>query len=553
MRRQIVLQIILLFGLAMLSIGMATAAHMNTGMVLARVELNDLAFPNLPMYAYLQDANQHNYALAIAPLSELQASSAQYQILDSDATSPDDYLIALERRPGARANASQVVPILHDDGRHIITRVPPAQTDALSALGFDLQRLSNSPLVFRSQAHPRAPTAITPNPVIESMMAQVLSSTASDYTAKLSGETVVPIGGSPYTIASRHTDSGTPIQKATQYVYEQMQALGLTVSYHTWSACGLSNRNVIGQKLGQVQPNEIVLVVAHIDDQPSPTYAPGADDNASGSVGVLVAAEILRAHRFERTIRFVFFTGEEQGMCGSRRYAAYVAGLGENIVAVYNLDMIAWDTGTSHTLRLHTRSGNSADQAIANTFVNVVSAYGLSSNLSPIVTPDNESASDHSSFWNYGYPGILAIEDDYDDFNWYYHTTSDRLSSLNLMYMTNYIKASVGTIAHLANYIAENGTLGGMVTEAETALPIANTYLQAISGGTLSATRTDSHGVYTFTLSGGTYSVSAYAPSHEFKIFPGIIVTSVLTTTLNITLAQAPNTLYLPYIRQTER
>jgi hypothetical protein len=553
MKRYIVLQIILLLGLLSLSIGIATGAQVNPGMVLARIELNDTTIPNLPMYAYLQDANQRNYALVIASTSELQASGASYQILDSDAASSDDYLVALERRTGARANASQVVSILHDDGRHIITRVPLTQIDALSALGFDLQRLSATPLVFRPQAQLHAPTAITPNPVIASMMAQVQLSTVSNYTAKLSGEISVTIGGSPYTIASRRTDAGTPIDKATQYVYEQMQTLGLTVSYHTWSACGLSNRNVIGQKLGQVRPNEIVLVVAHIDDQPSATYAPGADDNASGSVGVLVAAEILRAYQFERTIRFVFFTGEEQGMCGSRRYAAYVAGLGENIVAVYNLDMIAWDTGTSHTLRLHTRSGNSADQAIANTFVNVVNAYGASSNLSPIVTPDNESASDHSSFWNYGYPGILAIEDDYDDFNWYYHTTSDRLALLNVTYMTNYIKASVGTIAHLANYIAENGILRGAVTEAETSLPIANAYLQAISGDTISATQTNSNGIYTFTLPSGTYSISAYAPSHEYKIFPGIIVTSVLTTTFNITLAQTPNTIYLPYIRQTER
>ena len=69
----------------------------------------------------------------------------------------------------------------------------------------------------------------------------------------------------------------------------------------------------------------------------------GADDNASGSTGVMVAAEILSQYEFERTIRYVFFTGEEQGLYGSREYADLVAGAGDNIVAVYNMDMIAWN------------------------------------------------------------------------------------------------------------------------------------------------------------------------------------------------------------------
>ena len=78
------------------------------------------------------------------------------------------------------------------------------------------------------------------------------------------------------------------------------------------------------------------------------------------------------------------------------------------------------------TLRLHTRttgnSGYAGDLAIAGVFTNVVSAYGLSGNLVPIIDPDGLAFSDHSSFWNKGYPAILAMEDDVDDFNAFYHT-----------------------------------------------------------------------------------------------------------------------------------
>jgi hypothetical protein len=73
----------------------------------------------------------------------------------------------------------------------------------------------------------------------------------------LSGETAVTVGGAPYTITTRYTNSGTPITKATQYAYEQLQALGLSVSYHSWSSSGYSNRNVIGVIPGTTQPGEM--------------------------------------------------------------------------------------------------------------------------------------------------------------------------------------------------------------------------------------------------------------------------------------------------------
>jgi Zn-dependent M28 family amino/carboxypeptidase len=168
----------------------------------------------------------------------------------------------------------------------------------------------------------------------------------------------------------------------------------------------------------------------------------------------MVIAEILSQYPFERTIRYVFFTGEEQGLYGSKRYADLVAAAGDNIVAVYNMDMIAWDAIDGPILRLHTRtpsnSGYAGDRAIADMFVNVVKNYGLSSSLMPIIDTDGMMASDHASFWSKGYSAILAIEDDEDDFCATYHTSDDRLQYLNLTYLTNYVKASVGTVAHLA-------------------------------------------------------------------------------------------------------
>jgi len=432
--------------------------------VLARVELGRV-WPDLPLSAVLQDGAGRDYALAVAARPRLISSGAVFRVLDANATA-SDYVIALERRAGARRAAARAVTVLEDDGRQIIVRLLPGREAVLSDLGFDLQRLEDEPLVIRGAAPVEASLRAAPDPMVATIIAQVQSATVSDYIAQLSGVKAASVGGSSYTIATRHTNSGTPIAKATQFVYERLAALGLTVSYHDWSAGGYSNRNVIGERTGTVSPSEIVLVTAHLDDMPSGSTAPGADDNASGSAGVWIAADILSRYSFKRTLRFIFFTGEEQGLYGSSRYAAAAAGRGDNIVGVVNLDMVAWDSLNGPTLRLHTRSssnpGSTADTAIANAFVSVVSNYGLGDTLASLITPDGESGSDHASFWNRGYPGVLAIEDDLSDFNPNYHKAADVASALNLTYGTNFIKAAVGLAAELAGPVRADAPLIGL-------------------------------------------------------------------------------------------
>ena len=435
----------------------------------------------LPIYAHLGDGVGKEYALVIAPLSQIAGTALSYQILD-DPAFPGRYYLARERRKGARQAAAGLFTILYDDGRRILVKGGPEVADRLSELGFDINAIPQKPMILRTpfdiniipaepsvsgtpQSYVASAVALTRNPRVAAMIDQVQQSALYDETGNLSGENAVYIFGNPYTIITRHTTSGTPIQNATQYVYERIVAMGLNVSFHDWSISPYSNRNVVGTKTGRSKPTEIVLVTAHLDDMPKTAPAPGADDNASGSAALLTAARIMASGSFERTIRFVFFTGEEQGLYGSQAYSDAVFQAGENIVAVYNMDMISWDAKNGPTLRLHTRTssnpGYNADMAIAVTFSDVVATYALSSGLTPIITSDGESASDHSSFWYNGYAAILAIEDDYDDFNPYYHTSDDIRQRLNMTYFTNFTKASVGTVAHLALPMDAPSSSGG--------------------------------------------------------------------------------------------
>ena len=238
-----------------------------------------------------------------------------------------------------------------------------------------------------------------------------------DLTSGLSGVTPVTIGEAPYTILTRHTYSGEPIQKATQYVGEYLSDLGLTVEYHTWEIG--TPPNVIGKMPGLVNPRNIYIIGGHLDDMPTGGIAPGADDNASGSVATMLAAKIFSQYYWGCTLRFAMWTGEEQGLLGSEAYAERSRLQKETILGYINLDMIAWNSDNRPGIDLHAWDDMPATLELAQLFSDVITAYEI--NLDADIFDTGMGASDHASFWDNGFVSILAIEDD-DDFNTNYHT-----------------------------------------------------------------------------------------------------------------------------------
>ena len=172
--------------------------------------------------------------------------------------------------------------LLHDNGTQALLHTTAARAEKLPTP--------------RPRAFGAIPSDIEYDPLIAGMIAQVTSTTVYSYDGSLSGEWPVKIGGSPYTIVTRHTYSGEPIQKATQYVYEHFEHLGLDVVYHQWG--GSTYPNVIATKVGLTNPDDIYILCAHLDDMPEGPMAPGADDNGSGSTAVMIAADILTQYNF---------------------------------------------------------------------------------------------------------------------------------------------------------------------------------------------------------------------------------------------------------------
>ena len=205
---------------------------------------------------------------------------------------------------------------------------------------------------------------------------------------------------------------------------------------------------------------ERILLVAHLDstsDQER-TLAPGADDNASGSAGLLEAATVLRHYRFDRTLHLVWFSGEEQNLKGSEHFVVDYADWLPEIVGVVNLDMFAFDWDNDRCFEVHT-GALSGSQQISGCLQSVIESYNLDLVFDYINDDSALTRSDHYPFWKAGVPAIMAFENGFyqegmtcgtTDRNYRYHTTADTLSYINQETGFSILQAAIATVAHLA-------------------------------------------------------------------------------------------------------
>ncbi len=234
--------------------------------------------------------------------------------------------------------------------------------------------------------------------------------------------------------------------KASEYIYNSFKANGLTTFYDYFIYIR-DMRNVVAELPGKTASDEIFIICAHYDSISNTPYAfaPGADDNGSGVAAVLAAAELLSDYEFNHTIRFIAFSGEEQGLKGSAHYASNVKSMGDNISAVINLDMFGHnpDPGST-TIRANLNSNvNSEDLA---DYTNSIAQKYTSIVQLDVTTGSQSSNSDHH-FFGPEYPAIHIFE---DQFSPYYHKTTDTIDKLNMTYIANGTQIAIATIAELA-------------------------------------------------------------------------------------------------------
>jgi leucyl aminopeptidase len=210
--------------------------------------------------------------------------------------------------------------------------------------------------------------------------------------------------------------------------------------YSPFSTPSLTWKNLILTIPGDQQPGDIVMLTAHFDDVPSTGLAPGADDNASGSATLVEAARLLSGHSFPRTVKIVWFTGEEQGLRGSAAYAAAHEQELTHVVGVINLDMYAYDNDNDHCFEMHVGS-LPASGRVGQCLAQAVQTYQPELTYDYFISGATYS-SDHASFWSRGV-GAIEIGENFGasttengcgniaDKNRYYHNSLDTLASIN--------------------------------------------------------------------------------------------------------------------------
>jgi len=324
---------------------------------------------------------------------------------------------------------------------------------------------------------------------------------------------------------------------AQNWIKQQFESYGLSTSLFDFTMpSGAASDNVIATKTGTLYPNEYVIIGGHYDSYTGSSSAPGADDNASGSCGVMEVARILSAYDFDRTIIFCAFSGEEYGLYGSEAYAAWCDAQNMDILGYMNMDMIGYlQSGDP----IHTDMiAPSSAQWLVDFYTNVVNLYLPSFTIAPGALAGGDS--DHTSFNNHGFMGIFPFEDS-QNYSPYIHTTNDVMGTSvnNMEQVGTFTKAMIAATISLADMVPpQNVAVHGTVTDLATGLPVQGATIQVVNS-LVSPVTTNASGQYTFSsILTGIYNFRASKAGYATVLQAASITTT--DTIVDFQLQESP-------------
>ncbi len=286
---------------------------------------------------------------------------------------------------------------------------------------------------------------------------------------------------------------------------------------------------------GNELPNEIVVLGAHLDSinvsagGSTTQVAPGADDDASGIATLTEVLRIAMANGWKpkRTVKFMGYAGEEVGLRGSNAIAQAHKTAAANVVAVLQLDMTNYRSGTVADMRLVTDYSNvDMKTFLTNLFDTYLAPLGMTRGTYTC----GYGCSDHASWTSAGYPSAMFFEagtggTSGSTYSPYIHSSSDTLANMGNSAQNSAKFAQLG-LAFLGE--AAKTTAGGTGNTP----PVAN-FTSTVSGLTASFTdtSTDSNGTIaarSWNFGDGTTSTLAN-PSRTYAASGTYTVTLTVT------------------------
>lgn len=396
--------------------------------------------------------------------ASMREAGIPFQVILRDVTS-DQELFLFELHDGEDPPLSWRP--LFRSGRNVILAMSDREAQMLALDGQHPVRLWHTAHGWGKGNSALVAYDCTFKPLIAGILGKATQAQWVDWIEKLSGVETVQIAGSTYQIDTRFTSamfSGAANAKGYDFVRQQAQAwkfAGANLEEDAFTMSSTTGKNLVLTIPGQTSPSSQVLLTAHLDTiwqiGNSSLSAPGADDNGTGSATLLEAARILRQYRFDRTIKIIFWTGEEQGLYGSAAYTLDHAMA--PILGVVNLDMFGYDANGDRCFEIHNGT-LPASIDVGNCFNSSIGAYSLGLTRD-FLTTTATNRSDHASFWNVGVGAIEIAENFFNDGqaggcagsepNPSYHTNNDTLASnMHPSYAISIAKAALATISAMA-------------------------------------------------------------------------------------------------------
>lgn len=272
-------------------------------------------------------------------------------------------------------------------------------------------------------------------------------------------------------------------RKASDWIAAQLAAMGVEPAgdegsfFQGFSVGKKKLRNVVGTIRGG-ETDEVVVFGAHYDHlgmghqggmldftNGRGKMHPGADDNASGTAGLLSLAKAFTAsgERPRRRVVFVFFDGEELGLYGSRHYVRSPSFPLEQTAAMLNMDMIGRPRGKLTIYGANTGSG----------FDSVVAEATRGSELKVAIKDTMPPNSDHFTFYRKKIPSIALFTGLHAD----YHRATDTADKVDAEGTAKVLRIAFGIARRLAQgeewpvfAKAKDGNLEAMIEQLQAML-----------------------------------------------------------------------------------
>jgi hypothetical protein len=257
-----------------------------------------------------------------------------------------------------------------------------------------------------------------------------------------------------------------PLQNTLDWLKSKYSSYGYTTNQiiedpYTYSGSSVEVKNLVVTKIGTLYPNTYVIICGHYDS----IGGTGTNDNGSGVACILETARLLANISTDYSIKFINFSGEEDGLYGSQHYVSSVVNNTTpkmNIRLVFNLDEVGGVAGmTNNTitcerdLSANPSTNNAASSSMTTQLMNCVALY------SPLSTfLDRAYSSDYMPFQsnNEIITGFFETNE-----TTHKHTPTDFLINMDPTYNYNVAKAAIGATLHFV----QASTLSNPKNEAD--------------------------------------------------------------------------------------